>query len=279
MDTNYINLKFISDNKEIEVGKDSPFRLLLIEGLSEIQNEVSKSPNTLSDGSKVRNRRAGTRPLMIECEYTGKDKEERRKYTASFFNVHNGGTLFIDYMGTKRKIDYEIEGYLAPLPNLHMPFKFLVHLNCPNPYLLDIDETVEEIVTWIGGMTFPWSLPNTFATPGEKTLNVYNAGNVETPATYTITGPAINPKIINRDTGEYIQIDKELTADDTVVITTGYGNKRVELNGENAFNYLKLPGSSFMELNVGDNVLEFITDDVSSNASLKIAYRNRYIGV
>lgn len=64
-----------------------------------------------------------------------------------------------------------------------------------------------------------------------------------------------------------------------VTITTEFGNKRVEFNGENAFNILDLPSSKFFSLQVGDNVLELMTEDESDNVNVKVSYRNRYIGV
>lgn len=279
MDIKYIDLKFKSNNKEVKVGKGKPFRLLSIEGLSSVQIELSTSQNILNDGSKIRNKRVSFRPMMIECEYNGYDKESQRRFMAGFFNVHNGGTLQVDYMGVKREIPYEIEGYLSNLENLYEPFKFLVHLKCPEPYLLDLTETIEEIVTWKGGLTFPLRLPTRFAMAGEKEVNVYNSGDVEAPATFEIIGPAINPRIQSRETGEFIQINGTLTADDVLTITTGFGNKRVELNGENAFNLIQLPGSTFINLDIGDNVIELKTDDVASNAKLTVSYKNRYIGV
>ena len=279
MDTKYINLKFISGNKTIEVGKGKPYRLLNIEGIEAGEMELSTADNVLYDGSKIRNRRIKFRPITIECEYTGRNKEEQRRFVAGFFNIHRGGTLQIDYMGVKREIPYEVEGYKSKLENIYTPYRFLVHLYCPEPFLLDIVESSKEIVTWIGGMGFPLKLPTKFAMAGSRIINIINDGDVEAPLKIEIYGPATNPKIILRETGEFLKINKTLTADDIVTITTEFGNKRVEKNGQNAFNILDLPDSTFFSLQVGDNVIEFTTEDVSNNANAKISYRNRYLGV
>lgn len=279
MDTKYINLKFISGNKTLEVGKGKPFRLLNIDGIESGEIVLNTTDNVLSDGTRVRNRRIAFRPIMVECEYTGRNKEEQRRFVAGFFNVHKGGTLQIDYMGAKREIPYEVEGYKSKLENIYTPYRFLVHLYCPEPFLLDIVESSKEIATWIGGISFPLKLPTKFSTAGPRIINAVNNGDVETPIKIEIFGPATNPKITLRETGEFIRIKDTLTADDVVVITTEFGNKRVEKNGQNAFNILDLPDSTFFNLQVGDNVIEFTTEDVSDNANAKISYRNRYLGV
>lgn len=279
MDTKYINLKFISGNKTLEVGKGKPFRLLNIDGIESGEIVLNTTDNVLSDGTRVRNRRIAFRPIMVECEYTGRNKEEQRRFVAGFFNVHKGGTLQIDYMGTKREIPYEVEGYKSKLENIYTPYRFLVHLYCPEPFLLDIVESSKEIVTWIGGISFPLKLPTKFSTAGPRIINAVNNGDVETPIKIEIFGPATNPKITLQETGEFIRIKDTLTADDIVTITTEFGNKRVEKNGENAFNILDLPDSTFFNLQVGDNVIEFTTEDIANNAKVKISYRNRYLGI
>lgn len=279
MDTKYINLKFISGNKTLEVGKGKPFRLLNIDGIESGEIVLNTTDNVWGDGTRVRNRRIAFRPIMIECEYTGRNKEEQRRFVAGFFNVHKGGTLQIDYMGAKREIPYEVEGYKSKLENIYTPYRFLVHLYCPEPFLLDIVESSKEIVAWISGISFPLKLPTRFAMAGPRIINVVNNGDIETPVRIEIFGPATNPKITLRETGEFIRIKDTLTADDIVTITTEFGNKRVEKNGQNAFNILDLPDSTFFNLQVGDNVIEFTTEDVSNNANAKISYRNRYLGV
>lgn len=279
MDTRFINLKFESNRKILEVGNGKPYRLLRIEGIDSGEYELSISDNILTDGSRVNNRRIKSRPIAIEAEYVGRNSKNERDRIIRFFNIHQGGILTIDLNGITRTIPYEIEGFKSKLDNLYMPLRFLVQLYCPNPFLLGEFEEGKEIVTWIGGMSFPLRLPTRFAMAGPKTINIVNDGDVETPAKIVVYGPATNPKIQKRGTGEYLRIKKKLTSDDVVTITTEFGNKRVELNGENAFNILDLPTSKFFSLDVGDNVIELTTEDVNNNANAKISYRNRYIGV
>lgn len=279
MDINFMNLKLASNNRTLEVGRDYPYRLLYIDGIDSADYELNISGNVLADGSRVNTKKVKSRSIVIEAEYVGVDKKEERNKITRFFNIHKGGTLTINNNGTIRSIEYEVESFKTKIENMHMPLKFLVYLYCPNPFLLNESEISKEIITWMGGMTFPLRLPTRFAMAGERIINVINNGDVETPVKLELYGPATRPKITLRETGEFVRIKEILTADDVVTITTGFGNKRVLLNGENAFNIIDLPSSKFFSLGVGDNVVELTTEDVNDNANIKISYRNRYFGV
>src|SRR5699024_4879170 len=129
---------------------------------------------------------------------------------------------------------------------------------------------------------FPFSLPFTLKQRGETRQNIYNQGDVETPVEIIFRGPALNPKVINHTTGEFIKVDRELTSDDVLYITTHFGNKKVEMesNGvrENVFHYIDLD-STFFSLVVGDNMIEYTTEDELISQGVEIRYYNRYLGV
>ena len=266
----------------LEFGSRPPFLITTIDGLGAVNNEIytSKSPN--QDGVSVNNKSLSERHLTLEGVIITRTREERqrsRRRLLQTFNSKLNGELTIYQDGEVRKINCIPE--LAPsFPSAkqenYQPF--MINLYCPNPYWLDNFEMSEEIITWIGGITFPLRLPTRFALAGEKIINIINDGDVETPIRLDITGTATSPKIIKRDTGEFVKVNRVLTSDDTLVITTDFGHKRVELNDINVFNYIDL-NSTFFKLDVGDNVIQLITEDENDNASIKITYRNRYLGV
>ncbi|MCY9765182.1 phage distal tail protein [Paenibacillus alvei] len=159
---------------------------------------------------------------------------------------------------------------------------FNVSFLCPDPFLLDEFEESQVIATWIGGMTFPLVLPTIFAESGPKTINIVNNGDVDTPIRCEFRGPAGNPRLTNRTTGEYIQINRRLLASDKLIVTTEFGNKRVEVedaasNRTNVLYWIDY-GSSFWWLRVGDNIVSYTSDDEVEPASVIISYRNRYNG-
>lgn len=273
-----MNIKFKSNNKIIEVDKNKRFRLLGIDGIDSGNYEIMKSENLFADGSRVNDKKILSRNIMLEIEYTGKEKARERSNLSSFFNIHHSGIMVFKNEEIERKVEYEVEGFKAKLNNLYEPLRALISLYCPNPFWLDTETTSKEVVQWEGGMTFPLILPTTFATEGEKEFNLINDGDVEAPIKIQISGPATNPKILNASTDEYIKIKKKVELGETLVITTEFGNKRVEIDGVNAFSYIDLD-STFFQLQVGDNIIKLETEELNENSKIKIEYRNRYLGV
>ena len=278
--------KIIYENdrgQRVEIAYSFPYFLQQLLGADGTDADITKVKGVGQDGSTVTNVNLADRELRVLASIKGETKEEIAKHRAKLLQVFNPkvkGWLQYEYGDTKRRIRCQVEK--APVfSKQNRSFKyqdFLIDLLCPNPYWQDINTTQKEIVTWIGGISFPLQLPTQFATAGPKIINIINSGDVETPIRLEVTGTATNPKILKRLTGEFIKVNRTLATDDTLVITTDFGNKRVEQNGVNVFNYIDL-NSTFFSLDVGDNVIELITDDVTDNANIKISYRNRYLGV
>ncbi len=276
-------LKYINNNnKSIELGNAAPFLVTTIDGLGSPQNEIYTQKSPYQDGVTATHSSLGPRNIVIEGKIIDSNRENRQAYRyklLSIFNPKLDGKLIIDLGSAQRQIDCKVEQAPYFSSNSEQNYQnFSISLLAPNPYWQDINTTEEEIVTWISGISFPLQLPTQFATAGPKKINIINSGDIETPIKLEITGTATNPKILKRLTGEFIKVNRTLTTDDTLVITTDFGNKRVEQNGVNVFNYIDL-NSTFFSLDVGDNVIELTTDDVTDNANIKISYRNRYLGV
>lgn len=278
MDIKNISLKLESNNKVLEIGTNKSYGLLNIEGIDSPNYDMATTNNRVNDGSKVDNVKATSRTIVIEGEYKGNGMEEERKRLLSFFNIHHEGKLTLNLGSNRKTINYNVQNFKAPIVNLYTPMKFLLVLYCANPYWEDITINDIEMVSWIGGLTFPLVLPTQFAMAGGKIINIINNGDVETPVTLEISGKATNPKITNTLTGEYIKVISTLQAEDKMIITTGFGNKRVYQNNLNVSNKIDI-NSTFFSLNVGDNVMQFTTDDINDNANIKLSYSNRYVGV
>ncbi len=102
-----------------------------------------------------------------------------------------------------------------------------------------------------GGMTFNATFPLTFgATGGGGTVIATNAGNFQTPLTFTITGPVVNPIIDNITTGQSLIFLITLASTDTLVISqAGTSACGIVLNGtasrRNALQVNSAPLSQF----------------------------------
>ena len=106
-----------------------------------------------------------------------------------------------------------------------------------------------------------------------------NEGQVEAPVVIQINGSCINPSITNETTGEFIAF-KNLTmnANQTLIIDTTFGQKKVELDGVNVFNKLDF-NSTFFNLAIGENLIDFSDDTGNPDATIHFIYKNLYITI
>lgn len=270
--------------QSIVLGNSAPLLVTKFDGLGSVQNEIHRQRAPYQDGSTVTGSVLGERELSIEGVILAADKDIHRRQLLQAFNPKLKGTLSYDAGAFVKEIDCRAEvGPAFPCDFSKNYQVFLITLLCPNPFWLDAEMETEEIVTWIGGMTFPLRLPAIFATKGPKKINIINQGDVEAPVRIEFKGPATNPRVTNHATGEYIQVNRTLLSSDKLIITTHFGAKRVEIENAsgvrtNAFNWIDL-GSSFWSLQVGDNVVEYTSDDLVEPAAVAIIYRNRYLGI
>ncbi len=273
--------------ESITLGRRAPYFLEKIDGVGEVGVSIESQKAPYQDGSTYIDNTLENRVISIEGMIITKSDPDAllvaRRLMQRVLNPKTGEVI-ITYQ--QRDQVREIKGIAETTPvfpggqgNKGLYYqKFLLHLLCPQPFWLDSYTESKEIVTWLGGMTFPWILPSGFAMKGSPIINIVNKGDVETPVRIEFKGPATNPKIINQTTSEYIQVRRELTYGDVLIITTDFGAKRVKINNQNVFNWIDLD-SSFWQLQVGDNIIEYSSDDPVEPATVTINYRNRYIGM
>lgn len=274
---------FVAPDKPSVLSSGNPYRLMMFEGLGEVAAEMHLNKSFAQDGSTHSSTVLSERHPYLQFVLVGKDWEDLsriRRQATRVFNPKSKGTLEFSY-GANSYVLKVIPESLPVYSQEDTSGKTQVasvSLVAPDPYWQSAEEYSEEIVTWIGGLTFPLELPTGFATAGEQIINVINYGDVETPVTIRIEGKATNPKITNTLTGEYIRVNRIVESGEILEITTGFGDKKVKLEGTSVFHYIDLD-STFFSLNVGDNVIELTTDDLSDSAKISIAYKYRYLGV
>lgn len=279
---NKVVFTFRCNGDELIIG-GKEFGILDYDGLEATEYNLQTEQNINAPGATLRKRKILPRPIDIEFEYRGEDKSGARQRLIRFFSPFRSGILIVNYLGIERQIEYEVSS--APKfnnKNIYLPLKCLIELKCMNPFFKENIQIGEKISTWINGLRFKFSLPFKLKERGETKKVIVNEGHVETPVEIEFHGPASNPKVTNLTTGEFIRVKKELTSDDVLYINTAFRQKKVEIikNGirEDAFDYIDL-ASSFFSLQVGDNVIEYSTENGLDPASVEIYYYNRYIGV
>lgn len=280
IDTKFLTLTLESNGEILELGNNE-YKLLEVFGLEASDYEVGITEHYNGVGGYIKNKKILPREIYFTADCMDwNSSEEQRQRLIKFFNPLNSGTLKVNYCGIERYIDYEVESFKDNRANLYEQLNFTVYIICPDPYFYEL-EKLEELTTWTGGLNFPLNLPFSLKQKGENIKNIYNDGHIDTPIEIIFKGPAINPKIVNQTTGEFIQVNRELTSEDTLYITTAYRNKKVEIerNGirTNAFNYIDLD-STFFSLKTGDNLIEYSTQSLEPKG-VSIKYSQKYLGV
>ena len=280
IDTKFLKLTLESNGETLELGNNE-YKLLEVHGLESSDYEVNINEHYSGIGGYVKKKKIQPREIYFTADCMDwNSSEEQRQRLIKFFNPLNNGILKVNYCGIERYINYEVESFKDNRTNLYEQLNFTVYIICPDPYFYEA-EKLEELTTWIGGLNFPLNLPFNLKQRGENKKNIFNDGHVDTPVEVVFKGPAINPKIVNQTTGKFIQVNRELTSEDTLYITTQYRNKKVEIerNGvrTNAFNYIDLD-STFFSLKVGDNLIEYSTQSLEPQG-VSIKYSQKYLGV
>lgn len=115
-------------------------------------------------------------------------------------------------------------------------------------------------------------------------IGVYNRGDVKTgfKIIFRAKGTVVNPMLLDVNTQQFIKINKTLVDREQVEINTVTGNKRIvgRLNGveSNYYKYKDLR-SSWLELQIGDNVYSFDAEEGIDNLEVYIYFTNKFLEV
>jgi hypothetical protein len=290
-------LTFINSlGAELEFTNSAPFLLqkFTVSGSVNIYNSKGMS----QDGKKYLGNTLDIMDISIEILVMGDNTEGFISYKDKFYKTFNpkideGWLVYKDDL-KERKVKCIVNKIPFFKAINTMAGTGLISLTANNPYWLDLLESKEEIALWKGDFSFSEDGSNGFEIVDDGIemghrepsliVNVNNSGDVECgmriefKALATLT----NPSILNVNTGEYIKINKSMTAGEVVSVSTYFGNKKVEsiLNGvtTNAFNYIDWE-STFLQLDVGDNLFRYNADTGLDNLEVSIYYMPQYSGV
>lgn len=153
---------------------------------------------------------------------------------------------------------------------------------CQDPYWLDEEGQDIDIKSVSGGLKFPLKLATIFSNVSFY-KEIENFGDVEAPVQIEYIGPAKNPKITNKTTGEYIQVNMEIGKKEKLIIDTREGKETVNLITPNetkdVYNEIDLT-STFFKLIVGKNLIEYSSDIEGAKDKVTIKdYTNKYVGI
>jgi len=281
-----ISIKFTNAKKEsLIIGSTEGFSLIDLSGIHPPKANINVRSIAGFDGSTFVNSSVNPRNIVVTLQLSG-DVEEGRRTLYEIFKIKQSGM----FTYTSERIAAQLEAYVEALEILPMswPVKAIISLLCPQPYFEALNEILVDISFIAYSLTFPLTLNAAGSQLGtvhpSEAINIFNAGDlaIGMKIRYTANGTVLNPKLINTQTLEFIELETTMTAGDILVINTEVGKKRIERtrNGEttNLFNSLKL-GSRFLQLEEGDNVLYASSTSGSNSLFTEITYRPKYSGV
>lgn len=275
--------------QSLTFGDSAPLLVTKIDGLGSPKNEIYKQKAPSQDGTTHIDSTLAERNIVMEGVILAQDRQDRQKYRqelSSVFNPKQKGTLTFDRDGVTRKIDCTVETVEFPSAMQVNYQPFIVSLLCANPFWLEPWPYHAILAAVLPEFHFPLEIPPEgieLSTLSQGTVILDNPGDVPVPMLFEFRGPAENPCITNEATGEFILVRTPLRADERMIISTEFGNKRVEILRDdgtviNAFHYIDL-GSTFWHLPVGKTPVHFSADVGSDDAEIYITYRFRYVGV
>lgn len=213
---------------------------------------------------------------------------ELRRDVSNICNPLNGNVTMKVKLNTGEIFNRDVTFTTAPIFPIGIEnrnpdwFKVQLQYEANNPFWYAEDVLVETFQSVEPLFDFPFSMSTAAPVQFGRFLpaNVAtNDGQVGAPVVIRITGACTNPRIENQTTGEFLQFNNlVMDADDVLEIDTGFGQKKILLNGDNAFNKLDYT-STFFNLVTGDNVIEFTDETGSNEATIHFFYKNLYITI
>lgn len=264
----------------------SPLLISSLTGIAEtdIINQDQQAP--YQDGTTHVDTKLQPRYPTLEGTITFTDLVTIKEYRKQILRVCNPklglGRLAIELDGDRKEIDGVIDSISFPDRGNSPYQEFVIAWKCPDPYWRDPQEVSRALKAYEGRFNLPFTLPLELGVSGDSTT-LKNDGDVDCPITIDIQGPVMNPQVRNLTTNEFIRFNRSLSSDEVLHINTDDHNKRVEVyrNGsviEKAWGYIE-DDSTFFNLIVGDNELEYVADSGVADAIVAIAWQKRYMGV
>nr|DAW56627.1 MAG TPA: tail protein [Bacteriophage sp.] len=281
-----MKLEFISAKGDVmPLTGNSRFKLSNVDGITSATVSVSSSTNSNIDGDFVTNVRTEPRSIVIDLAIE-RDVENVKRYIMQYVKPKLNCMLRL----TQNDRTTQINGIIdeIDMPRYENPVTIQFSMHCSQPYWEDIEESSLDISEVFDLFYFTDYEDDMLYFPEEgipfgeydtnRTRVLQNDGDVAVGLKIHIValGTVTNPVIYNEN-GDFIGVDITMDNNDEIVITTGKGEKTIELNGENIVSKIR-EGSTWLQLNVGEN--EFTIDSLDGteeNMYFVLSYKRRYV--
>ena len=247
-------------------------------------------------GESITNTSLGTRPITIEGWIVAENENHMtslKNKLNSFINPQEEITLSYSNYKIDFIPDETVKYSISAAENNEIFCKFQINGTAPNPLFSDDFETTSVFVETTPCFHFPLvmstSLDDKGIIFGKRTasliVNLVNKGSVAVgmKIVFKANGTIVNPGLVNVNTQEEFTINKTLVDGEEIEITTIIGEKSVKGKiGNNDFtNYFmsKSVDSSWLQLDVGDNLFRYDAEDGIENLDVFVYFYNQYLEV
>ena len=281
-------MKIVCNNQggeQISFGWTTPLWIASIDGLG-TDYDVYTSKDSGQDGENYNGSDAKKRNIVISLDVAKDDYKEQRNRIYSFFQPRAPGILYYYEDDESRKIAYYVEKVTPGGSDNDQTRTLTVSLICPDPKFYTLTDELTQLAVWQGDIKFPLHITNPFkVTEKVNSLigNVHNDSAVQIGLTVTFraTGTVVNPSLYDINRYELMQINTTMHAGDVITITTGNGNKRVQLISggvtSNISNLMKYP-PKWLQAYQGDNLFRYNADSGIDELSVTILSTPAYWG-
>lgn len=155
-------------------------------------------------------------------------------------------------------------------------FDFQLQLTAPDPrkYAAAVEQSVG-LPTAPSGLVFPVAFPANFGASSGGSIAVSNSGTVKTWPVIRITGPVVNPRISNPDTGDELRLAMTVEAGQHVDIDTAA--RTVLLQGTASRRSVTAVTGEWLPVAPGSGTLRFGADVYDPSALATVAVRSAWI--
>lgn len=218
---------------------------------------------------------------------------QRKRILNGFFNPQQAIDLFYSSYVLRFLPSSSVKYSATVAENNEVVCKFKIEGLCPDPLFAEKTESKVAAASTIGKFHFPLCISKTLDPPGgvlfglrqpSLIIAIENKGSVSVgmKIVFKATGTLVNPMLVNVNTQQYYKINKTMVAGEQITIDTIIGEKSVKglVNGteSNYFKYRDLD-STWLQLDVGDNLFRYDSDSNIGNLEVFIYYSNKYLEV
>jgi hypothetical protein len=283
-----------SNNESLVLNNKAPFILQSLDGVGGASSKIQTQKAPYQDGNTYINSYLEPRSIDIDLGIYASNQKKLYDLRAKVCNILNsklgkGKLTYKNDRGTKT-IDYVIDvppTFPSGNKNRMIGYqKCTFSLLCNSPFWEDDVHNSIKLADVVPLFHFPLEIKTEgieFSDISDGYYDIVNKGNVSTPIEIIFNGAVTNPIITNTTTNEFIKVNTTVGEKESLIINTAFGNKKVILidsdgNKINKFGHIDL-NSTFFNLQTGTNKITYDADTGADLATVKISYKQRYIGI